>query len=303
MTNDAAAVDATADELTPEQVQDYLPDTAALVIRDQNDEHEVFRVLDAHDEQMILQEAQRRLLKASLYDFPQGGQRIVDLSYQGVNELVRLMNATGRCKIAVDKDSLHVETVVEDAGNGPEPFLVATVYAADAVTGYGQFGTSSEPQRLRLKQSTADKRRRAGERIPEDNTVFDVFARAKAVNKAQRNALKVFIPEEIRQTLIAQYAGDTSRVQRIQTEQEQKMLELPPPLTDERALALSAKADGIYDRIRELGGGRGKVEFPPGQYAAWKLQAVHSHELLEKLVDYLEKREGEIAAQFEEATA
>jgi hypothetical protein len=303
VTKDAAAVDATADELTPEQVQDYLPDTAALVVRDPHDSDEVFRVLDAHDEQMILQEAQRRLLKASLYDFPQGGQRIVDLSYQGVNELVRLMNATGRCKIAVDPSSLTVETIVEDAGNGPEPFLVATVYARDAVTGYGQFGTSSEPQRLRLKKSTADKRRRNGERIPEDDTIFDVFARAKAVNKAQRNALKVFIPEEIRQTLIAQYAGDVSRVQRVQTEQEQKMLELPPPLTDERALALSAKADEVYDRIRELGGGRGKVEFPPGQYAAWKLQAVHSHELLEKLVDYVEKREGEIAAQFEGATA
>jgi hypothetical protein len=308
---DAQAVDSTAqaveegpaDELRPEDVEAYLPESTALVVHDQRDEHEVFRVLDAHDEQMILQEAQRRLLKVSLYDFPQGGERVVDLSYQGVNELVRLMNATGRCKIAVDPSSLTVETIVEDAGNGPEPFFVATVYARDAVTGYGQFGTSMEPQRLRLKKSTADRMRKQGKAVPEDGTVFDVFARAKAVNKAQRNALKVFIPEEIRQTLIAQYSGQAARIERVQTAAEAKVAELPPPLTDEKAKAQVAMAKRLYDEIGELGGGRGKLEFPPGQFFAYLVQSQHDHDTLDRFGEYLEKRKAEIAAKYEEATA
>lgn len=299
----AADVDGSAEELRPEDIEQYVPEATSLVVHDPQDEHEVFRVLDAHDERMILQEAQRRLLKASLYDFPQGGQRVVDLSYQGVNELVRLMNATGRCKIAVDPSSLTVQTVVEDAGNGPEPFLVATVYAADAVTGYGQFGTSTEPQRLRLKKSTAEARRRRGEKIPDDDTLFDVFARAKAVNKAQRNALKVFVPEEIRQTLIAQYSGDAARVERVQTAGEAKVAELPPPLTDERAQGQIAKIREVYDAIRELGDGRGKLDMTPGMFNAYLTAAAHDHDRLDDFIAYLEDRRSQIAAKYEEATA
>jgi hypothetical protein len=87
------------------------------------------------------------------------------------------------------------------------------------------------------------------------------------------------------------FAGDPSRVERIQTEAEQKVAELPPPLTDDRRRrsALIARCQALYDEIRELGGGRGKVELPPGQYAAWKLQAQHSH--------HLEKRRDEITRE------
>jgi hypothetical protein len=55
-------------------------------------------------------------------------------------------------------------------------------------------------------------------KIPEDNAIFDVFSRTKAIKKATRNALAAFIPEEVEQTIIAMFEKDPSRVERIQTE-------------------------------------------------------------------------------------
>jgi hypothetical protein len=91
---------------------------------------------------------------------------------------------------------------------------VATIFARDEVTGAMLPGSSMEPQRMRLQARTADRKRKAGQKIPEDNTIFDVFSRTKAIQKATRNALAAFIPEEIEQTIIAMFAKDPSRVER-----------------------------------------------------------------------------------------
>jgi hypothetical protein len=68
--------------------------------------------------------------------------------------------------------------------------------------------------------------------------------------------------------VIAMFSKDPSRVERIQTEAEAKVADLPPALDDDEARALIAQAERVYDEVRELGGGRGKVELPPGQFAA-----------------------------------
>lgn len=256
--------------LTPEQAEQYKPAAHELVISDPRDEQQVFVVLDRHDEQAIIEEFQRRALGVMLYDFPQGGRRLIDLSYQGVMEAIRLMNATGKCRIRVRPDSLHVEEVVEDAGNGRERFVVATVYAEDEVTGYGQFGTSTEPLYMRLRDG---------------RTRWDVFARTKAINKAQRNALKTLIPEQMRQTLIAQYRGDDVAIRRIQAGPGAEALaELPPPLTDERAEQQKQEARRLYDEIRELAPGGVAVGLPPALFHSYLARAEHSHE---RLADYL----------------
>jgi hypothetical protein len=65
-------------------------------------------------------------------------------------------------------------------------------------------------------------KRKAGMKIPEDNAIFDVFSRTKAIQKATRNALAAFIPEEIEQTVIAMFEKDPSRVERIQTERSRR---------------------------------------------------------------------------------
>jgi hypothetical protein len=103
-----------------------------------------------------------------------------------------------------------------------------------------------------------------------------------------------FIPEEIEQTVIAMFVKDPSRVERIRTEAEAKVAELPPPLDDEEAKALIAECEAVYDEIRELGGGRGKVKLTPGTFNAWLLQSQHDHGALRRMLEYLEERREQI---------
>lgn len=266
-------------EVKPEDVEEFLPEPAALVVQDTRDENEVFRVLDAHDEAQILDEIQRRALKVALYDYRQGGQQVVDLSYQGVNEAVRVMNATGKVRIGIDPSSLTVEKMEADVGNGPEDFFVATVYAREEITGYGQFGTSMEPINLRKRDGTR---------------VFDVFARTKAINKSQRNALKTMIPEQIRQTLIAAYKGDPTRVERIMTATEKKEAELPPADTSPAALALVEEIRAVYEEIKDLGGGQGRILFPPGRMHSLLLAVQHDQARMKDFLAWIEEQRDEV---------
>lgn len=266
-----------------------------LAVRDDSD-HELMLRMDEHDVAMLLERVQSSALRKWVYQLPYGKGE--GLSVHGVLDVVQVMNWTGRCKVGLLPETLQVETVLADAGNGEEPFWVATVFAEDAVSGAKLPGSSMEPQRMRLKADTADKNRKRGMKIPEDNAIFDTFSRTKAIQKATRNALKAFIPQEIEQTIIAMFLRDPSRVQRIQTEQEAKLAELPPPLDDDRARALNEQARAVYDEIRGLGDGRGKVDLPPGTFGAWSLQAQHDHDLLEQFVAYLQKRRDELSAQY-----
>lgn len=263
---------------------DYAPAKAELVVSEPG---EVFAVLDRHDEEQILAEMQRRVLDVTLYDFPgEGGKLIVDLSYNGVRECIHLMNRTGKVKIRVVPGSLEVEEIQEDG----EAFYVATVWAEDLVTGAGFSGTAVQEKRIQLKPATARKWKEAGKQVPDDRMVWDRFARTKAVNKAERNALAKFIPERVRQTLIAQYVGQPERIKRIEAGAgAESLAELPPPLTDERAEAQKRRCRQLYDEIRELVPG-GVGVLLPAQFHAYLTRAEHSHERLAEFIEYLEQR-------------
>lgn len=279
------AVEEVTAELTAEQAEEYKPGAHELVVTDLGDEQQVFVVLDRHDEQQIIEEFQRRALRVMLYDIPAkggSGKRAIDLSYAGVNEAVRLMNATGKCRIHIDRDVLHLAEVTEDLGKGPERFVVATVYAVDDVTGYGQFGTSTEPTHMRLRDGT---------------TKWDVFARTKAINKAQRNALRTTVPERMRQTLIAQYRGDDVALRQIKAGAGAEALAgLPAPLTDERAEVQKARARELYDAIKEYAPGGVAVKLLPAYFHAQMSRAEHSHDRMDDFIAYLEQRLAEAQA-------
>jgi hypothetical protein len=301
-----SAVDATAEEIpadagapmpseAAEAIEEYIPGPAELAVVDPSDRHEVMLSMDEHDVRMLLERVQSSALRKWVYELPFGGG--TGLTVHAVQDITQMMNWLGKCRIGVLPETLEVEQITQDAGNGPEPFWVATIFARDEMTGAMLPGSSTEPQRMRLKKSTADKKRNAGQKIPEDNTIFDVFSRTKAIQKATRNALASFIPEEVEQTVIAMFEKDPARVERIQTEAEAKVAEMPPPLTDDKARALVAQCESIYDEIRELGGGQGKVHFTPGLFSSWMLQSQHDHGALERFVVYLEQRREEIRAQ------
>lgn len=281
-------------QAAPDEPAVETPSGTDLVVRDPRDRQEIIAVLDRHDEKLIVEELQRRSLQVMLYSFPLDGSNVTDLSYLGVNEAVRVMNNEAGQRITIDRDSLQVESVEEDLGNGPEPCFVATVYAVNERTGYGQWATATQPKRMRLKDASAVKRAESkGRFVDDDKRVADQFARQKAVNKAQRNALRVHIPEHVRQTLIAQYEGDSKRIQRIQIGAGAEALaELPPPLTDERADQQREQARGLYDQLREVD----PIKLTPAAYHAYLARAEHDHDRLQEFIDYLQQRLDEARA-------
>lgn len=257
-----AAIDAALDppeEVTAEPM-DYAPSGAALVVTG-DDEQEVFAVLDRHDERAIMEELARRGTKRLFYDF----DGHVDLSIHGVLEAIGLMNRTGKVRIAVDPQSAVIDRMTED----DKMYVVARVYAKDAVTGFGVFGTARQPIYMKLR-SGKDK--------------YDPFAETKALNKAQRNALGMCIPQPIRQAMIAQVTGDKALALEVQHGVgAASQAELPPPLDDERAKALNAEIRATYDEIRGLS----VTALLPGLFGVKVARAQHSHELLEALRDEL----------------
>lgn len=291
MTN-KTAVDATAEEIpmleAGEEIADYLPPKEDLTLRDPTDDHEAAVVLAAHDEKAILERIQQQALKKWVYRLPTGE---TGLSVDGVQDVIQIMNWQGGCRIGVMHETLDVEQVVAD----DEEMWVATIFAKDHMTGQEWPGSSSQPVRMKLRADTARKWRGKGKKVRDDDTVFDVFSRTKAIQKACRNACAAFIPEQIEQTILALYTGQADRVERIRTEAEAKVEELPPPLTDERAEALREQARAIYSKIRELP--RGTLDLTPGLFHSYMTRAEHSHERLEEFVAYLQQRHDEIAAK------
>jgi hypothetical protein len=285
MAEEPEVVDGTVEEPSPElkeAVDEKLP---AVVVHDPDDQHELMVRMDERDVQLLLTEIQSAALRRWIYELP--GNKGTGLTVHAVQDITQRMNWTGKAKIGLLLDErgvpvLDVEIVEADEGKGPEPFYVATTYAKDEVTGMVLPGASMEPQLMRLKNGT---------------TKFDRFARWKAIQKATRNALGAFIPEEIEQTVIAMFVKDSSRVERIRTEAEAKVAEMPPPLDDEQAKALIAEAERVYEEIKLLGGGQGKVKLTPGTFNAWMVQSQHSHERLAGFVAYLIERREQIPVE------
>lgn len=259
-------------DLTPEEAEEFKPSGRELVVRDPADPNEVFSVLDRHDEEQIVEEFQRRALKVMLYDFEQGSKQMIDLSYQGVNEAIRLMNRTGKCRIKVAADPQpQITQTSEDIGRGEdEPIWRVMVYAVDEVTGYGQWGIAEQPCRMKLRNGSFK---------------ADEMALRKALSKAQRNALKTHIPEPMRQTLIAQYQGNEVALRQIRAGVgAEAEAELPPPLDDERARELNERIRATYDEIREVS----KLALLPGAFYARHARTQHDHGLMEEFLAYLE---------------
>jgi hypothetical protein len=273
--------------------------SAELVVADPLNRHEALVAMDANDVKALItdlaEQAQANAMRKWVYKLPDG---TLGLSVHGVQDIAQRMNWTGKCAIKVLPETLTVKERRADAGNGPETFFVATIFAEDARTGAIQPGVSTEPEYLQLKKATANKKREKGQRIPEDDRIFDVFAETKAVSKASRNAQAAFIPEEVEQAVLAMASQNPQLVERIQTEAEAKVAELPPPLDTPEAHELETQCATIYAEIRELGGGKGKVALTPARYQGAMMQSRHSIEALKAARAWLEQRREEIAAHY-----
>lgn len=278
--------------------------SAALVVSDPLDRHEALVAMDANDVKALItdlaDQAQANAMRKWIYKLPDG---TLGLSVHGVQDITQRMNWTGKCAIKVLPETLTVKERRADAGNGPETFFVATIFAEDARTGAVQPGVSTEPEYQQLKPATANKKREKGQKIPEDNRIFDVFAETKAVSKASRNAQAAFIPEEVEQAVLAMASQNPQLVERIQTEAEERAAELPPPLDTPEAKELEAQCAAIYAEIRDLGGGKGRVALPPGRYQGAMMHARHSIEAMQAAKLWLEERREKIAEHYAQEQA
>jgi hypothetical protein len=269
---DSVVVDGSAVELDVEQSR---PEPAAEVAR-VDVPGDVYRAMDVADEAQILDALQGNPSEVTVYKFQSGAKLQTGLSYAGVAEAAREMNQQGFGEIRISPvvPPMFEEVQEPDDKGDLQTYIQATVYAEDRKTGGGNFGTALQPKFMAFRDRS---------KAP----AFDKFARAKALSKAQRNAMLPLIPVKFREVLIAQRLGDATRVKQIKmgVAAERESL-LPPALVDDRALALVAEARGIYDEIKAAGIGW-RVDLPPGRFQVKLEGAQHSHETLEALVGFL----------------
>src|SRR5262245_26262504 len=240
------------------------------------------RAMDRADEVMILDEIQGRALDKWVYSFESGGKLVTELTVHGVNECIRVMNERGGTRVGISDQPPLIETVNE----GEKRSYQALVYAVDHRTGVGHWGLAIEPAMMALK---------GGKEKP------DKFAKTKALNKAERNALRKHLPAELTEHLIAQALGQ-GRVQRLQPAATTPAAEIEekPVLDDEKAEALKTKIRALYADLKELN----RMVVPPGQYNTLLASAERdSHERLEELRDHIESALDRERKKAEEAQA
>lgn len=242
---------------------DFKPEPQALVALDPDD---AFRAMDRADELQILDELQGRALEVMVYSFTQQGKRLTDLSYAGVREVVRTLNTRGYTAIRVGAQPPLVDEIVEN----DESYYRVMVYAEDSRTGSGQWGTAVEPKHIQ---------KRNGERP------WDKFALTKALNKAQRNAMKALLPLEFQQTVVAQYLGDASKVRQIRVGSgAEKTAELPAPLDDAEAKGLLAQIHERYDELKGLN----RLAMVPAAFNDYLTRSAHDHVRLRDMLAHVE---------------
>ncbi len=269
---EAVVVDGTAEEVVPDAAE-FKPPAAELAVRPDVPE-DVYRAMDAADESQILDALMGKPSEKLIYSFKgSDGKPNTGLSYEGVSEVVREMNATPYAQIRVAKDFVPIirEVSEENEHGQVVTYLEALVYAEDAHNGGGMYGTARQAK----FQVFRDKNKKPR---------LDPFATAKALSKAQRNAMKPLTPVEWRETLIAKHLGNPERVQVLRRGMGDPQAEMPPPLHDERAVELKAQIRATYKAIRDVDA----MALLPGQFNARLSRAEHEHERMEELLAALE---------------
>jgi len=136
-----------------------------------------FREMELRDEAQILAEMEGKYLDEFVYQIKQGNRTVTGLSKAGVFEIAYRM---GNIKVNLVK--------LEDTG---DQYLVVCE-ATDSERGNTRLGVSTQSKTLK---------RRDGSEEP------DKFALQKAMSKAQRNAMRALMPEEMLKVWIETFLG------------------------------------------------------------------------------------------------
>jgi hypothetical protein len=254
------------------------------------EEQRVFQALTAADERQIIAEIEGRALGAMVYSFPSEGGKATGLSWKGVQEAVRQMNTRnmGRIKIAKEPAPAFEEITIEvDTGNRDDDgqpvkesrrAVRCTVYGEDGVFGSARFGTATQLRDFKSKKK--DKHSRP-------IWFSDSFADAKALSKAQRNALEGMLPLELVEELKAAYIGKGS-VEYIDAVAVD-VTEMPPALDDEKAKVLGDEIRAMYATFKKVHP-EGMKAMPPAEFNRYFVAAQHSHDRLADFMAHMGQR-------------
>lgn len=233
----------------------------------------LYHVLDRADEQLIEQEILGNLVEALVYEFKVSGKPVRGLSYAGVNHAVRTLNARGVARIKCPPSPRpEFEDCIDEEGDAA---WRCTVYAVDALTDGGAWGTAQQKKHMQLQNGSSKP---------------DTFSRTKALSKAQRNAKSALISEELKAQIILALSGNRRNVQTIQSQAEaHHAKELPPPDTSPEARELNAQCETLIGELEALGLIPAKVKALGDALAATRTLE-EKGALSERLAGDLEKR-------------
>lgn len=273
---DGSAVElAVAPEDSASRPSDHPPSDQLAPINDAA-ARDMYRAMALADEQQIVDELQGRALDVMVYSFPMDGKPATGLSWKGIREVVRTLNARGFTRLRISPSHRpHFEDVLTEEG---DPAWEVHVYAEDERNGGGAWGVAAQPKQMKLRNGS---------------TKPDPFAKTKALSKAQRNALESLLPAQLVEALKAQYHGE-GRVKMLPGTISDAPSDRPPPLTDDRAKDQIATCRSVFDEIKRLN----RLLLPPGKFNVLVRDAEHDHGRLDDLIAHLESlrdQEGEIA--------
>lgn len=246
----------------------------------------VFEAITLADERQILADIEGHSLTSMVYGFNQGGGKVYGLSWIGVSECARAWNEQTGAGVRIAHevepkfDEVTVNAEVGETGEGKiygdVPGIRVSVYAMNARTGFGLWGTATVT-RDQFSKKKKDKDGRYG-RTP------DGFAANKALSKAQRNGLERHLPQWFKEETIARFKGQ-GKVDYIEGSGREVVKELPPPLTDERAKVGLKKAAELYGEYKKLVGSK---SLPPARFHQLVENSQHDHDAIDRFVDYME---------------
>lgn len=134
-----------------------------------------YATLDRMDEEQILAELRGQVLDTYVYSFPQGGKTVTGLSWAGIKAIASKMGAVG-----IDLAQL-LET---DTG-------WTCVVRATGPDGSSRIGAAQQAKQMWVNK--------------DNKFVDDPHALPKAINKAQRNAIRALLPETLITALIEEH--------------------------------------------------------------------------------------------------
>lgn len=248
------------------------------------DDPAVYQALTAADERQIQAEIEGRALGSMLYSYKQGGETVTGLSWKGVQEAIRAMNTRGLGRIKVTSRPPVFEEITVKADGEQRKAVRCTVYAEDEIHGSGRWGTATQTREMKAKGEWVD----------------DTFADAKALSKAQRNAMEGMLPLALVEELKAAYLGEGS-VEYINSTAVD-VTELPPALTDERAEQLGDEIRSLYEDFKRAHP-EGLKAMPPAAFNRYYVAAQHSHERLEDFKAHMAQQVEEAEQAKETANA